>query len=120
MLSYIIRRSLMAIPLLFGITLLSFIIMKMAPGDPSSLMMDPSISPADKARFMEKYGLNDPMHIQYIKWLVAMVQGDFGTSLIRKGTPVLEMIMNRMPNTILLMVVSTLLALVISIPFGVI
>jgi peptide/nickel transport system permease protein len=120
MLSYIIRRILMAIPLLLGITIVSFAIMKLAPGDPASLLMDPTISPADKARFMDRYGLNDPIHIQYLKWLGAMLQGDFGTSLIRKGVPVIEMIMNRMPNTILLMVVSTILALLISIPFGVI
>ncbi|MCM3595241.1 ABC transporter permease [Metabacillus idriensis] len=120
MLTYIIRRTLMAIPLLLGITIISFAIIRLAPGDPTTLLMDPSISPADKAKFMEKYGLNDPVHIQYLKWLGSMVQGDFGTSLIRKGVPVSEMIMNRLPNTLLLMVVSTILALVVAIPFGII
>jgi peptide/nickel transport system permease protein len=119
MLSYIIRRTLGAIPLLFGITVISFLIIKMAPGDPASLMMDPNISPADKEKFMEKYGLNDPIPVQYVKWVGNMLQGDFGTSLIRKGVPVSEMIMNRLPNTLLLMVVSTIIAMLISIPFGV-
>jgi peptide/nickel transport system permease protein len=119
MLSYIIRRTLGAIPLLFGITIISFLIIKMAPGDPASLMMDPNISPADKEKFMEKYGLNDPIPVQYVKWVGNMLQGDFGTSLIRKGVPVSEMIMNRLPNTLLLMVVSTIIAMLISIPFGV-
>lgn len=92
MLTYIVRRTLMAIPLLLGITIISFAIIRLAPGDPTTLLMDPTISPADKAKFMEKYGLNDPVHIQYLKWLGSMVQGDFGTSLIRKGVPVSEMI----------------------------
>lgn len=120
MISYIIRRCLMAIPLLFGITVLSFAIIQMAPGGPSSLMMDPSISKGDLAKFEEKYGLNDPVHVQYLKWVGNMVQGDFGTSFIRRGVPVSEMIMNRLPNTLLLMVVSTVIAIIISIPFGII
>ncbi|MDE3838216.1 diguanylate cyclase [Bacillus methanolicus] len=120
MLSYILRRTLTAIPLLLGITVISFAIIQMAPGDPASLLMDPNISAADKEKFIEKYGLNDPIHVQYLKWLGNMVQGDFGTSLIRKGTPVIELIMNRLPNTLLLMVVSSLIALLISIPFGII
>ncbi|RSK26467.1 ABC transporter permease [Bacillus sp. HMF5848] len=119
MLTYIIRRCLMAIPLLFGITIISFAIMQAAPGDPTSLLMDPNISPADRAKMLEKYGLNDPVHIQYIKWLGNMVQGDFGDSLIRKGTSVSELISDRMGNTLLLMLVSTILAFLISIPFGV-
>ena len=120
MISYIIRRTLMAIPLLFGITILSFAIMQMAPGGPSSLMMDPNISAKDLEKFNERYGLNDPVHIQYYRWVSNMAKGDFGTSLIRRGVPVSEMIWNRLPNTVLLMVSSTILAVLISIPFGVI
>ncbi|MDA1475923.1 ABC transporter permease [Bacillus changyiensis] len=119
MISYIIRRTLMSIPILLGITILSFAIMKAAPGDPAALMMDPNISTADRAKFIEKYGLNEPEHVQYLKWLGNMVQGDFGTSIIRKGTPVSDLILARLPNTLLLMFVSTILALLISIPLGV-
>ncbi len=119
MVTYIIRRIIMAIPLLIGITILSFAIVKMAPGGATTLLMDPNIKPADLEKFYEKYGLNDPIHVQYGKWLGNMVQGDFGTSLVRKGTPVSEMIMNRLPATLLLMGVSTILAIIISIPFGV-
>lgn len=119
MVTYIIRRIIMAIPLLIGITILSFAIVKMAPGGATTLLMDPNIKPADLEKFNEKYGLNDPIHVQYGKWLGNMVQGDFGTSLVRKGTPVSEMIMNRLPATLLLMGVSTILAILISIPFGV-
>ncbi|ATH95057.1 ABC transporter permease [Bacillus glycinifermentans] len=119
MVTYIIRRTLMSIPILLGITILSFAIMKAAPGDPMALMMDPTISAADREKFIEKYGLNEPEHIQYLKWLGNMVQGDFGTSIVRKGMPVTELIFARLPNTLLLMLVSTILALLISIPFGV-
>ncbi|QXG62868.1 diguanylate cyclase, partial [Bacillus spizizenii] len=55
------------------------------------------ISQADRAQFIEKYGLNDPEYVQYLKWLGNMVQGDFGTSIIRKGTPVSELIIARLP-----------------------
>ncbi|MDF0728617.1 ABC transporter permease [Cytobacillus sp. S13-E01] len=119
MVTYIIRRILMAIPLLIGITILSFAIVKMAPGGATTLLMDPNIKPADLEKFNEKYGLNDPIHIQYGKWLGNLAQGDFGTSLVKKGTPVSELILNRLPNTLLLMGVSALLAILISIPFGV-
>ncbi|WP_349410126.1 ABC transporter permease [Pseudalkalibacillus sp. SCS-8] len=119
MLSYIIRRTLMAIPLLFGISILSFGIIHMAPGDPTALMMDPNIKPEDMEAYKEKYGLNDPPHIQYLKWVGNMLQGDFGQSLIRQGTDVSYLIMERLPNTLFLMGVSTLLAVLISIPFGI-
>ncbi|QAW36933.1 ABC transporter permease [Bacillus licheniformis] len=119
MITYIIRRTLMSIPILFGITILSFAIMKAAPGDPMALMMDPTISAGDREKFIEKYGLDEPEHVQYLKWLGNMVQGDFGTSIVRKGTPVTDLIMARLPNTLLLMLVSTILALLISIPLGV-
>jgi peptide/nickel transport system permease protein len=109
----------MSIPILFGITILSFAIMKAAPGDPMALMMDPTISAGDREKFIEKYGLDEPEHVQYLKWLGNMVQGDFGTSIVRKGTPVTDLIMARLPNTLLLMLVSTILALLISIPLGV-
>jgi peptide/nickel transport system permease protein len=109
----------MAIPLLFGITILSFAIIHMAPGDPTALMMDPNIKPQDMEAYKEKYGLNDPVHIQYLKWVGNMVQGDFGQSLIRQGTDVSFLITQRLPNTLFLMIVSTFLAILISIPFGI-
>lgn len=119
MVTYIIRRTLLSIPILFGITILSFAIMKAAPGDPMSLMMDPTISAADREAFIDKYGLNDPEYVQYMKWLGNMLQGDFGTSIVKKGTPVSDLIFARLPNTLILMIFSTLVALIIAIPFGV-
>jgi len=120
MISYIIRRTLMAIPLLLGITIISFAIIQLAPGDPTTLMMDPTLKPEDQEKFREKYGLNDSIPKQYMTWVGNMAQGDFGTSIIRRGVPVSEMIMNRLPNTILLMAVSTILAILIAVPLGII
>lgn len=119
MASYILRRLFTAIPLLIGITLLSFLLIKLAPGDPGSMLLDPQIRAADLVGFKERYGLNDPIHVQYFRWLGHMLQGEFGTSLIRQGTPVSEMILERLPNTLLLMIVSTVIAILISIPIGV-
>lgn len=119
MISYIIRRILTAIPLMLGITILSFAIIKAAPGGPTSLLMNPNTKPEDRVKFEEKYGLNEPIYVQYGKWLGNMVKGDFGTSLIRRGVPVSEMILNRLPNTLLLMVASTILAFLIAVPLGI-
>lgn len=120
MISYIIRRLVMAIPLILGITIISFAIIQVAPGGPTALLIDPSLKPEDKVKLEEKLGLNDPIPVQYGRWLGNMAKGDFGTSFIRRGVPVSEMIMNRLPNTLLLMGVSTLLAVLIAVPFGII
>lgn len=93
--------------------------MQFAPGDPTSLMLAPKIRPEDLVAYKEMYGLNDPVYIQYFRWLGNMLQGNFGTSLISQGVPVSEMIINRLPNTLLLMGVSTIMAILISLPFGI-
>lgn len=108
MVTYIVRRTLMSLPILLGITILSFAIMKAAPGDPMSLMMDPTISQADRAKFIEKYGLNDPEPVQYLKWLEICSRVTSG-HLLLKGTPVSDLILSRLPNTLVLMVFQLLL-----------
>ncbi|MCM3745050.1 ABC transporter permease [Sporosarcina luteola] len=120
MASYIVRRILYAIPLLFLITIISFGMMKMAPGDPTALMMDPMIKKENLVAYQEAYGLNDNVLVQYVRWLGNMVQGNFGESLIRQGVPISDLITARLPNTLLLMLVSSFIAFLISIPLGVI
>lgn len=119
MISYIIKRVIMMIPILFGISILSFAIMYAAPGKPAILNLDPEIPPEVREAQIERLGLNDPIHIQYVRWLGNVVQGDFGTSYSRK-LPVTEMIIDRLPNTLLLMGSSLFLAAIVAIPFGVI
>jgi len=119
MAQYIIRRCLMSIPILFGISILSFGVMHLAPGGPTALLLDPDISQDAMEAFKERYGLNDPVHIQYIKWLSAFLKGDMGYSMVNTGAPVSNMILARLPNTLLLMFVSTLIAIALAIPFGI-
>lgn len=121
MVSYIIRRILIIIPLLFGISVISFGIVQMAPGDPVSMMtgMDKNVTPADRQKKIEAYGLNDPIPVQYVRWLEHIGKGDFGDSIIQPGVAVSELILARLPNTLLLMLTSAIMAILISIPFGV-
>ncbi|ERN51987.1 ABC transporter permease [Alkalihalophilus marmarensis] len=119
MTSYIIRRLIMMIPILIGISIISFAIMYAAPGKPAIMNLDPEISPEVREAQIERLGLNDPIPVQYVRWLGNVAQGDFGTSYSRK-MPVTEMILERLPNTLLLMASSLFLAAIIAIPFGVI
>ncbi|MFC0559266.1 ABC transporter permease [Halalkalibacter alkalisediminis] len=119
MISYIIKRVIMMIPILFGISILSFAIMYAAPGKPAILNLDPEIPPEVREAQAERLGLNDPIPVQYMRWLGNVSKGDFGTSYARK-MPVTEMILDRLPNTLLLMASSLFLAAIVAIPFGVI
>ncbi len=109
------------IPLLLGITIISFTVMKMAPGDPTSLVTDlnPNMNEETIARIRAHYGLDQPWHIQYLKWLRNMVMLDFGTSFSPDGRPVIDKILERIPITIFINIVSLLLILSIAIPIGV-
>ncbi len=109
----------MMIPILFGISVLSFAIMYAAPGKPAIMNLDPEIPPEVRESQIERLGLNDPIPVQYVRWLGNVVQGDFGTSYSRK-IPVTDMILDRLPNTLLLMASSLFIAAIIAIPFGVI
>ncbi|MHB8928624.1 MAG: ABC transporter permease [Bacillota bacterium] len=117
--TYVIRRTLQAIPLLLGITLISFLIMKLTPGDPVSLMsMSPHITPADLERMRHNFGFDQPIYIQYFKWLSALIRGDWGISLER-GRPVIDIIAGRLPNTLQLMAVSFAVSVAVAIPIGI-
>ena len=109
------------IPLLLGITIISFAVMKMAPGDPTSLVTDlnPNMNEETIARIRAHYGLDQPWHIQYLKWLRNMLMLDFGTSFSPDGRPVIDKILERIPITIFINIVSLLLILGIAIPIGV-
>ncbi len=116
---YIIRRLIQLIPLLIGITLISFFVMHMAPGDPTSLFADPNVKPEELARIRANWGLDRPVAVQYFIWLKNAARLDFGYSYI-SGKPVIDEILERLPNTLLLMSISFFLILLISIPVGVI
>ncbi len=116
--AFVTRRLLHTIPLLIGITLVSFLIMQMAPGDPVDLLTERNATAEERARVRSLYGLDRPLHVQYWIWLTNMVRGDFGHSYVR-GRPVLDMILERLPNTVYLNLVVSVLIYSVAIPVGV-
>ena len=124
MTTYIIRRLLLMIPTLLGITIMVFAISRIAPGDPVSLSMGPggqldAARAADvrKAR-MALYGLDKPIPVQYAKWLGRVVRLDFGDS-IKHHRPVIDIIKERLPITLTLNLIAFVLIYVIALPVGV-
>lgn len=119
---YILRRLLLMIPLLIGITLISFVVIHLAPGEPTDLQtqMNPQASSDLQERLHKQYGLDKPLHEQYFLWLGRLVKLDFGTSFAQDNRPVLEKISKRLPVTILLNVLSLLVIMAIALPLGVI
>ena len=105
--------------LLVGISILSFAVMHIAPGNPVDLMTDRSATPEDKARIMAIYGFDQPIYVQYWRWVNQVVRGNFGRSF-QTGQPVLEMIMARLPNTLLLNFIAMIIVYLFSIPIGII
>ena len=121
MTGFLLRRILQVIPLLIGISILAFLIIRLAPGDPTSVYIDPNKPPPsaeDLARLRADLGLDDPVPVQYFHWLRNAIQGDLGFSLSGRR-PVVEEIGERLPNTLLLGLASLLLTIVISIPVGI-
>lgn len=119
MLKFILKRLLISIPVLLAVTVVTFILIHKAPGDPSKMMMNPRTRPEDIARVRRNLGLDRPLHVQYGIWLKNLVtKGDMGYSLT-DGKPVSGLILEKLPATFLLMGVSYVLSLLIAIPLGV-
>jgi peptide/nickel transport system permease protein len=123
MLSYALRRLVLAVPLLIGITFISFMVIHLAPGDPieSQTGGELSVEASAQARQMlrELYDLDKPVPVQYWKWLTRLARLDFGRSFAADGRPVLEKIGERLPVTLLLNVVEMALILLLAVPIGV-
>lgn len=118
MAKYIIRRILQAVPVLIGITLLTFLIMQLAPGNPMQTMIDPRISVEDLQKAEDNLGFNKPLIIQYWNWLNEILHGNLGYS-IKTREPVARMIGERLPATLLLTITAFLISFVAGIPLGV-
>ena len=119
MLKYIARRLLLSIPVIIGITILSFIIMKLSPGDPLANFINPSISMEDLEVSREALGLNDPLFVQYFKWIGQVAKGNFGYTYSGNHS-ISGLILERLPNTIILTLSAFVLSFVLGIPIGVI
>jgi len=120
-LAYLARRLATLIPLLLGITFVSFVVIQAAPGSPVELMtdMNPDASPELRQRLEQYWGLDQPVHIQYWRWLQRIAVGDFGVSFAADGRPVLDKIADALPITLLLNALSLAFILIMSIPIGV-
>ncbi|MHC0038279.1 ABC transporter permease [Pseudoneobacillus sp. C159] len=120
MTKYIIRRVLQAIPLLFIISIISFLLMTLAPGDPTAMYEDPEAgAEQDLSAIREQLGVDDPIYVQYYKWLKLLVlEGNMGYSF-QDGMPVLEKILSRLPATLTLMGTAILITVILAIPIGV-
>ena len=103
--------------MLFFISLVAFLLVKLAPGDPVAAYITPRMAPEDIERIRQSLGLDKPLVTQYVLWLKNVLQGDLGYSLIYHR-PVLEMIGERIPATLGLMGASLLMAIVLVIPLG--
>ena len=121
MLTYLAKRLLMMIPLLIGITLISFLVIHLAPGEPTDMQTDlnPKSSVEMRDRLRERYNLDKPLHVQYGLWLKQVATLDFGESFAQDHRPVLVKVRERMPITILINVLSIVVILAVSVPIGI-
>ncbi len=121
MLIYLAKRMVAMIPLLLGITFISFFVIHLAPGSPTEMqtMLDPKVSMEARARLDKLYGLDKPLPAQYWSWLKRLVALDFGRSFSPDGRPVIDKIKERLPITILINVLSLAIIISAAIPIGV-
>ena len=114
MIRYVLRRLLLLIPVLFGVTMITFTLTRIIPGDPISLMISPMASKEARDQLTERAGLNDPIVIQYVNYIKGIFHGDLGNSFVTRQ-PVLNDLTSRFMPTLEL----TLIAMFLAILFGV-
>ncbi len=119
MLKFIGKRVLMLIPVLIGVSLIVFTLMQLSPGDPAMIILGAQAAPEDIAILREEMGLNDPLVVQFFRFLLGMFRLDFGTSY-KDGMPVLSKLLEALPYTAQLTFSAVLLALIVGIPAGII
>jgi len=115
---YLVRRVLILIPVLAGISIVLFAILALAPGDPfEELATNPNVPPEVRMNLRAKFGLDDPLPIRYVRWLGSMLRGDWGFSFVSR-VDVDTLILQRLPATLLVLGAAQLLAILIAIPIG--
>ena len=121
MLRYVLKRLLLMVPLLVGITIVCFVVIHLAPGSPTDLQTDlnPRVSAEAKARLQSMYDLDKPIHEQYLLWVGRLATLDLGQSFSPDHRPVIDKIAERIPITIIINVLSMVLIILIAIPIGV-
>jgi len=116
---YVVQRVLSLIPVLIGVTLLVFLIMQLAPGDPVKIMLGPHASEEAVTQLRRDMGLDQPMHIQYLRWLGGVLRGDWGRSIQLKRE-VLPYLVGRFQKSAYLMVLALSVACLVGVPAGII
>ncbi|MDQ7827650.1 MAG: ABC transporter permease [Armatimonadota bacterium] len=117
---YLMRRAVQTVVILFGLSLLLFTLLVFTPGDPVELLAasNPDIRPEDIAHLRRYYGLDDPLHIRYLKWLRTVLRGDLGYSRTY-GQPVTAIMGERLKNTLMLLTAAFLIAFVVGVSVGI-
>jgi peptide/nickel transport system permease protein len=116
---YLLRRLLIAVPSLLGISVVLFAVLALAPGDPfEELAANPNVPPEVSQALRLKFGLDDPVPVRYLHWLTAMLHGDWGFSFVSRVN-VDQLILQRLPSTLFVLGAAQLLALLIAMPVGV-
>lgn len=121
MIRYLTKRLLMMIPLLLGITLITFTVIHLAPGEPVEMQvaMNPKVSAEARQRLREFYGLDKPLHVQYGSWLKRLAHLDFGNSFAPDNRPVIDKIKERIPVTVSLNLIALCIEFGLAIPIGI-
>lgn len=117
---FLTKKILAMVPTLLGITFISFLVIQLAPGEPVSMetSLNPKISAEAGQKIREYYGLDKPLHIQYIEWLTRIVQLDFGQSFAPDNKPVMDKISEKLPVTLWMNIIGLITVLLIAIPIG--
>ena len=118
MLQYTLKRILQLIPVVIGITFLVYLVLSISPGDPARMLLTSEASEEMIAQKREEMGLNDPVIVQYLRYMANAIQGDFGVSWFQ-GFDVMEEFSHRLPYTLILASIATLVAVIIGVPAGV-
>ncbi|MFC7704250.1 ABC transporter permease [Plastorhodobacter daqingensis] len=118
MFGYILRRILAVIPVLLIVAIFVFLLLRLTPGDPAAIIAGDMATPAQLERIRDQMGLNDPLHIQFITWMGALLQGDLGVSLI-SNTDVTTMIGQRIWPTIHIALLTIVISVAVAVPLGV-
>lgn len=116
---YIVKRILNMIPTLFIVAVIVFLITRMIPGDPAAVMLGPQAGAEEVKALSEKLGLDEPLHVQFLEYFGNIIQGDLGTSLAY-SQPIIDLILERFPNTVILAISALLIAIIVGVPIGII
>lgn len=115
---YIIKRLIQAVPVIFLVTVLTFSLVHLTPGDPAIMRAGDNATPEQVEAIREAMGLNEPVHRQYLKWVTGVMRGDMGTSL-QDGRPVFSTLIQRLPATMRLVLASFVVSIGIGVPVGI-